>query len=149
MTQNRELFTMKKIVLILILIVLLTGCSKSTPVGTQSGGETPTPDLAPPEVQTTQAPDVEETAIEFLEYWKSSDYLAMYSMLSPASQAAITEEDFSQIYHEVAVELAMDSLEYAILSSFVDPSQAQVVWCRKSGSDMRFGVGVRFFKSTM
>jgi len=126
MTQNRELFTMKKIVLILILIVLLTGCSKSTPVGTQSGGETPTPDLAPPEVQTTQAPDVEETAIEFLEYWKSSDYLAMYSMLSPASQAAITEEDFSQIYHEVAVELAMDSLEYAILSSFVDPSQAQV-----------------------
>jgi len=54
MTQNRELFTMKKIVLILILIVLLTGCSKSTPVGTQSGGETPTPDLAPPEVQTTK-----------------------------------------------------------------------------------------------
>ncbi len=117
---------MKKIILILFLIIVVTGCSKSTPVSTQPDGGTPTPELAPPEVQTTQAPDVEDAAVEFLEYWKLNDYQAMYSMLSPSSQESITEEDFLQIYHSVAVELAMESLEYAILSSFIDPSQAQV-----------------------
>jgi len=117
---------MKKIILILILFTLITGCSKSTPESTLPAGGTPTPDLAPPEVQTTQAPDVEEAAIDFLESWKLNEYQAMYSMLSPSSQESISEEDFSQIYHEVAVELAMDSMDYSILSSFVDPSQAQV-----------------------
>ncbi len=117
---------MKKFILILFLIIVLAGCSKSTPVGTQPDVGTPTPELAPPEVQTTQAPDVEGAAIEFLEYWKLSDYQSMYAMLSPSSLEAITEEEFSEIYHGVAVELAMESLDFAILSSFVDPSQAQV-----------------------
>ena len=117
---------MKKFLLILILFTLIAGCSKSTPDSTLPSGGTPTPGLAPPEVQTTQAPDVEEAAIEFLESWKTKDYEAMYSMLNPSSQEAITEEEFSQIYHDVTVELAMESLEYVILSSFVDPSQAQV-----------------------
>jgi penicillin-binding protein 2 len=117
---------MKKSILVLILFSLIAGCSKSTPDSTLPNGETPTPGLLPPEVRTTQAPDVEEAAIEFLEYWKLNNYQAMYSMLSPSSQEAISEEEFSQIYHEVAVELAMESLEYSILSSFVDPGQAQV-----------------------
>jgi len=117
---------MKKFILILILFALIAGCSKSTPESTLPAGETSTPALAPPEVQTTQAPDVEEAALQYLEYWKTNDYLAMYSMLSQSSQETISEEEFSQIYHDLAVELAMESLDYAILSSFVDPSQAQV-----------------------
>ncbi|HDD61067.1 MAG TPA: hypothetical protein ENF22_00885 [Chloroflexi bacterium] len=117
---------MKKFILILILFTLIAGCSKSTPESTLPAGGTSTPALAPPEVQTTQAPDVEEAALQYLEYWKTNDYLAMYSMLSQSSQETISEEEFSQIYHDVAVELAMESLDYAILSSFVDPNQAQV-----------------------
>ena len=117
---------MKKFILILILSTLIAGCSKSTPESTLPAGGTPTPALAPPEVQTTQAPDVEEAAIQYLDYWKSNDYQAMYSMLNPSSQDTISEEEFSQIYHDVAVELAMESLDYTVLSSFVDPSQAQV-----------------------
>ena len=117
---------MKKNILILFLFIFIAGCSKATPESTLPAGETATPGLAPPEIQTTQAPDVEQAAVEFLDHWKSSDYAAMYSMLSPDSQAGITEEEFAQIYHEVAVELAVESLDYAILSSFVDPSQAQV-----------------------
>ncbi len=117
---------MKKFILILILFTLIAGCSKSTPESTLPAGGTPTPALAPPEVQTTQAPDVEEAAIQYLDYWKSNDYQAMYSMLNPSSQDTISEEEFSQIYHDVAVELAMESLDYTVLSSFVDPSQAQV-----------------------
>jgi hypothetical protein len=82
--------------------------------------------LATPVVQTTQAPDVESAAIEFLNYWNEGEYGAMYAMLSPESQAQISEEDFSVEYRNLAIELALESLDFSILSSFVDPSQAQV-----------------------
>jgi len=134
---------MKKLILILILFILIAGCSKSTPESTLPSGGTPTPGLAPPEVQTTQAPDVEEAAIEFLESWKINDYQAMYSMLNPSSQELITEEEFSQIYHDVTVELAMESLDYAILSSFVDPSQAQVAVQYARNKDCKTALNLR------
>ncbi len=117
---------MKKIVLILVLLALLAGCTKATSNGTAGPQETSTPSLATPMVQTTQAPNVEDAAIAFLESWKQSDFSAMYAMLSPESQAQISEDDFSTLYYNFAVELAMESLDYSILSSFVDPSQAQV-----------------------
>ncbi|MFN2113517.1 MAG: penicillin-binding transpeptidase domain-containing protein, partial [Anaerolineales bacterium] len=117
---------MKKIVLTLLLLAMLAGCTKATENGTQQAQETPTPSLATPVIQTTQAPDVEDAAIAFLESWKISDFSAMYAMLSPERQAQISEEDFSTLYYNFAVELAMGTLDYSILSSFVDPSQAQV-----------------------
>ncbi|MFL7814415.1 MAG: penicillin-binding transpeptidase domain-containing protein, partial [Anaerolineales bacterium] len=117
---------MKKIILTLLLLAMLAGCTKATENGTQQAQETPTPSLATPVIQTTQAPDVEDAAIAFLESWKISDFSAMYAMLSPESQAQISEEDFSTLYYNFAVELAMGTLDYSILSSFVDPSQAQV-----------------------
>ncbi len=117
---------MKRIALIMILLVLLAGCTKATPEGTPSNQETAVPGLATPMVQTTQAPDVEGAAVAFLESWKAGDFGAMYAMLSPDSQAQISEEDFTKLYYDFAVELALESLDYSILSSFVDPSQAQV-----------------------
>jgi len=50
----------------------------------------------------------------------------MYELLNPASQALISEEEFSQLYHDFSVELALETLDYRILSSFIDPTQAQV-----------------------
>lgn len=115
-----------KIITIVFLAVLLTGCNKSTSNGTQPVEDLPTPGLATPVIQTTQVPDVESAAVSFLENWKNSDYQAMYDLLSPASQAAISDEDFIQLYNDVAVELALESLDYMVLSSFIDPIQAQV-----------------------
>jgi cell division protein FtsI/penicillin-binding protein 2 len=115
-----------KIVFLLILVIFLVGCNKSTSDGTQAVEEPPTPGLATPVIQTTQVPDVESAAVSFLDNWLTGDYQSMYAQLSPASQAAIAEEDFVQLYHDVAVELALESIDYRILSSFIDPSQAQV-----------------------
>ena len=119
-------FTKRITSVILLAAVLLSSCSKATPVSTPAIPDTPTPGLATPVVQTTQAPDVENAAIEFMEFWLANDYSAMYAMLSSESQSLISEEDFSLEYHNLAVELALESLDYSILSSFVDPSQAQV-----------------------
>ena len=115
-----------KIIPFVFLAILLAGCNNSTSNGTQPVEDLPTPGLATPVIQTTQVPDVESAAVSFLENWKNSDYQAMYDLLSPASQAAISDEDFIQLYNDVAVELALESLDYVILSSFIDPIQAQV-----------------------
>jgi penicillin-binding protein 2 len=116
----------KRIWVSIFVLAVLTACNRETTETAVSPPDTPTPGLATPIIQTTQAPDVETAAIEFLEYWKAADYEAMYAMLSPESQSQINGEDFSQEYNTLAVELALESLDYSILSSFLDPSQAQV-----------------------
>ncbi|MCK4801929.1 MAG: hypothetical protein KAS84_08045 [Anaerolineales bacterium] len=112
--------------ILLCLLILLVGCRKSSPEATQAEIDTPTPGLATPVVQTTQTPDVEKTAVDFLDNWKENDYQAMYAQLSPASQSQVSEEEFSRLYQDFAVELALESLDYTVLSSFIDPEQAQV-----------------------
>jgi penicillin-binding protein 2 len=116
---------MKKIILLILLLITLGGCNKSSDA-TQKTEFTPTPGLATPVVQTTQTPDVEATAVEYLNNWKESNFQAMYQLLDPSSQTSISEEEFTQLYHDFAVELALETLEYRILSSFIDPTQAQV-----------------------
>ncbi|MEE8355808.1 MAG: penicillin-binding transpeptidase domain-containing protein [Anaerolineales bacterium] len=117
---------MKKIFLLILLLITLGGCNKSNPDDTQMSEFTPTPGLATPVVQTTQTPDVEATAVEYLNNWKESNFQAMYQFLDSPSQTSISEEDFTQLHHDFAVELALETLEYRILSSFMDPTQAQV-----------------------
>jgi len=116
---------MKKIILLILLILTLGGCNKSSDA-TQMTEFTPTPGLATPVVQTTQTPDVEATAVEYLNNWKEGNFQAMYQLLDHSSQTSISEEEFIQLYHDFAVELALETLEYRILSSFIDPTQAQV-----------------------
>ena len=116
---------MKRILSLFLLFIFLVGCNKSNPEEIQADN-TPTPGLATPVIQTTQAPDVETAAMDYLDNWRENDFLAMYSQLSPDSQLQISEEDFSQLYHDLAVELALETLEYSILSSFIDPTEAQV-----------------------
>jgi len=116
----------KRVILFIGLAIILVGCSKNNGNGTETSEMPPTPGLATPDIQTTQVPDVEAAAISFLDNWSSGDFQAMYAVLSPASQQMISEEDFVQLYHDVAVELALESLDYLILSSFIDPTQAQV-----------------------
>jgi penicillin-binding protein 2 len=116
---------MKRNLRVLLLLLFLVGCNKSNPEETPTD-QTPTPGLATPVVQTTQAPDVETAALDYMNNWKTNEFQAMYALLSPDSQVQISEEDFSQLYHDLAVELALETLEYTILSSFIDPTQAQV-----------------------
>jgi cell division protein FtsI/penicillin-binding protein 2 len=117
---------MKRRILLLLTLIILVGCNKSNSDGSPTAGDTPTPGLATPVVQTTQVPDVEAAAVNYLESWRNADFSGMYALLNSESQAGISEEDFVQLYHDVAVELAMESLEYSILSSFIDPAKAQV-----------------------
>lgn len=111
------------VVYILLFSVLLTACN-----GNNEQERTPTSviTLPPPDVRVTHAPDAEMTARSFLDYWKIEDYPAMYAMLTPASQATIALEDFTYYYEDVANQSLMESVEYQIYSSTINPEAAEV-----------------------
>jgi penicillin-binding protein 2 len=105
-----------------VLVFLLTSCALS------SGEATPTVTrvLPSPQVYTTNAPDAESTAQKFLQAWVQEDYEAMYALLTPASQAAITQEAFIKRYQDVANEAALKDLDFELLSTASNAPEAQV-----------------------
>jgi penicillin-binding protein 2 len=109
--------------LLAVLTFLLVACN-----GT-SNQPSPTPMVTPtlprPGVNTTQAPEVEETVRAFLEAWEREEYSSMYSLLTSLSQDAISEERFEEKYRSVAAEVALRDLETKILSSLTQTRTAQ------------------------
>jgi penicillin-binding protein 2 len=66
----------------------------------------------------------------FLEAWKLDDYAGMYGMLTSASQAAISEEAFTERYLKVMIEAAvpLGAVEYEVLSTTVTPESAAIAY---------------------
>ena len=116
---------LKRWILLLILTVLVAGCTSPTVQSTQPGGTTAT--LPPPILRTTAAPDAIPAARAFLDAWETEDYPAMYGMLSLLSRDAISEETFTNRYRDIANTMNLVSLETETLSSLISsPTQAQV-----------------------
>ncbi len=112
--------------LLVVLLFLLSACVRSSSVS-------PTPpiptssSLAPVEVRVTKAPQPDVTARRFLEAWKNDDYSTMYQLLTALSKDAISEEEFVQHYRGIASEVALEKVDYSILSALVSsPRSAQV-----------------------
>jgi penicillin-binding protein 2 len=107
----------------LILTVLAAGCSLAGP-------RTPvaSPTLPGPGVTTVSAPDPEIAVGHFLDAWKQWDYEAMYAMLSPLTQDAMTLEDFTARYEGVRTGAAVSGVDYEIVASLVNPRAAQVAY---------------------
>jgi penicillin-binding protein 2 len=114
-----------KIAWVLLVVFVFAGCG-NTAAETQPVESPATPTLASPEISVTQTPDIEKVAVNFLEAWKNEAYQEMYGMLSPQSQAQISSEEFENLYHDTAVELAVQEMDYEILSTYNDPQNAQV-----------------------
>ena len=110
----------RRALILLTAALMLAGCSRSasTPAATAT--------LPEPSVRTVEAPDPEATTATFLEAWKQRDYAAMYAMLTPLTQDGLSQEDFSARYQEVATNAAIVDLDYAIVSSLLNPDSAQV-----------------------
>lgn len=108
---------------IILLMFLLVAC------GGQADQPTPSPQatstLSQPGINTTQAPDVNETVSAYLEAWENEDYAAMYQLLTPFSQDALSAEEFEQVYRSVAAEAALENLDTQILSSLTKTRTAQ------------------------
>ncbi len=112
-----------------LLLVFLSACvtSKTSNEGGGLGGlfATATP-LATPHAVVTPAPDAQAAINGFLQAMQKDDYVGMYGMLSQASRAAITLEDFSKRYKDALNTMSAASIEYTINSSLLSPYAAEV-----------------------
>ncbi len=115
---------MKQWIWLLLVTALLAGCVNGT--ATQSTQPSAQPTLPPPGVTITSVPDVEETVTRFFDAWKAEDYASMYALLTPLTQDAISQEDFTRIYTETANAMTLASLDVETLSLLTNPSTAQV-----------------------
>jgi len=120
--------TKTRFIVLLILLMLLIGCGRSSITPTLTASLTPTDALQPASIQTTSVPDPTITARAYLDAWKAEDYAAMYAMLTPISKDAITEEDFTKFYRNVAAEAALSGWEYEITQNIIHPRSAQVAY---------------------
>jgi len=119
-------------IILLILVVFLgvfaVACSSIAPAATETSLPTPTETLIPtlpaPETKTTPPPDPEQAVQAYLDAWKAEDYASMYNMLTTISKDAITEEDFTTWYTSISTEMALNEVEYDILSSLVQSTRS-------------------------
>ncbi|MGB7094303.1 MAG: penicillin-binding transpeptidase domain-containing protein [Anaerolineales bacterium] len=106
-----------------VLIISLAACNGGANPATPTTQVLPT--LSQPSINTTQSPDVNKTVRKYLDAWENEDYVQMYGMLTSISKDAITEEQFVELFREVAGEAALSSLETQILSALTQTRSAQ------------------------
>ena len=95
------------------ILFLAAGCSLA-PSGEATPTLDPTNTLPPPQVLTTSVPPVQETVAKYLNLWQAADYEAMYAMLTSASRAEISLEDFSKRYQDVLNETASNEVKTSL-----------------------------------
>ena len=114
--------------ILLLVMVFVAGCSSeaedATHTLTPMATETATPTLPPPDQKTTPIPDPDEAVQAYLDAWKADDYATMYGMLTKISRDAISEEEFTLWYQDIATKGAVVGVEYEILSSFVQSTRS-------------------------
>ncbi len=86
----------------------------------------PTPATEPS--ATPALPPADVVAFQFLESWARHDLLAMYDLLSPASQERYTEAEFVAAYDEVARQASLLKVAPQILAAYQPGSQAEVTF---------------------
>lgn len=119
----------RNLVLLLFFLILslsLAACEvgNSTPLPSA----TLPPSATPGEVTvlTTSTPDAKTAARRYLDAWVAEDYPAMYALLTSISQDALTVEDFTLYYRNIAAEAALKDWQYEILTALTNPRSAQV-----------------------
>jgi len=114
----------------ILILVFLSACSSggTGPIKNFLATSTPTPLLPTAVAGITPAPDAQPTVTAFLQALQKDDYTGMYNMLSQASRAAITLEDFSKRWNVTLNTMSAASIEFTINSSLLSPYAAEVAY---------------------
>ncbi len=113
---------------IVFLAFLLAACAPALRSSTPTPTVLPTTTLPAPQKTVTHAPDAQDAARVFLEAWQKSDYTSMYASLSRVSTDALTADQFTTRYQDVAEKLTLQKLDFEVLSSLTNPNSAQVAY---------------------
>jgi len=112
---------MKKFIAILLIVFIVSACSKNPTITA-----TPTSGLPTPGVTTVAVPDVAVAVNQFLSLWNSGDYAGMYDMLAQTSKDAVSQDDFVKLYTDTAGALSLKQIDSGIVSTLVKPQSATV-----------------------
>jgi len=110
----------------IILMILLAGClplNLESPRATRSIGRA---ELR--QVDIVKAASAQATFEGFLQDWAAEDYPAMYDRLSSLSSDAISLEEFSDTYQNIANTLTLQAVNSSVLSVLADDLQAEIAY---------------------
>lgn len=116
---------------VFLFLFLLAACGEAVISLPQDSLEevTATP-LATSTPKPTDMPIEEEASgigRAFFRAWEDGDYLGMYSLLTPQSQALVSSVDFVQLYNDIITTAAVQTVSSQPLSVFQDGNEAEFV----------------------
>ena len=124
-----------KLLLILLLLFTVACGGEFLPLPQDSFEEvtaTPLPTNTPLPTAVPILEDASGIGRAFVRAWEEGDFLGMYSLLAPQSQALVSAADFVQIYTETMTTAAVQTVNSQPRSTFQEGSQAefgvQVTW---------------------
>jgi penicillin-binding protein 2 len=112
---------------LLMMLIFLTGCG--------GVGGTSITTLPTAQVNVTRVPSADAALRTYLDAMSRAvtgttslveDYTTMYSMITQAGRAAISQDDFAKHYTDDLNAMSAKSVEYNILSMLTDPQNSQV-----------------------
>ena len=107
--------------------VTAVACTTLSPANTSTNTPaslpaSPSPTPTPP---TTITDDATGIGRAFLRAWEGADYLGMYSLLSPQSQALVDSQVFSQKYNEAMTTATVNSIHTQPIGSVQEGAEAE------------------------
>ncbi|MFQ6099972.1 MAG: penicillin-binding protein 2 [Anaerolineae bacterium] len=109
---------------IFLVILLLASCSTNQPANQPTSQ--PTNQLPTQATSTSPPPPPDATAAAYLSAWEAGDYATMYARLSPASQAAIDAESFTQRYQNALTAATVLTVTTRLQSALQEDNRAYV-----------------------
>jgi penicillin-binding protein 2 len=122
---------------LLAFFMFLVACGQGTSLSLpqdsfQEVTATPLPTNTPLPTAVPVEADASGIGRAFYRAWEDGDYLGMYSLLAPQSQALVSSSDFVQLYQELMTTAAVQTVSSQPLSMFQDGNKAefgvQVMW---------------------
>jgi penicillin-binding protein 2 len=114
---------------LLAIIVIVSACSEVIPAPLQDTYEeatlTPLPSPTPEPTATSIPSGAEGIGLAFFRAWENSDYLGMYSLLSPQSQSLVDSRSFVRFYEEMMEIATVQSIETQPLSARQEGARAE------------------------
>ena len=107
--------------LILSLAILLVSCGQQ-PFERPQGALTNSPG------DPAAAAAAQTVVEEFLEAWEAEDYPGMYGFLSALSRDALSLDEFTASYSNVAITLTLQTVKTQVLSALAEPNHAEVAY---------------------
>ncbi|MCB9419450.1 MAG: hypothetical protein H6667_06585 [Ardenticatenaceae bacterium] len=128
---------MKQKYTLFLLLITLAACGQNVtlPLPQDSFQEvtaTPLPTNTPLPTAVPVEEDASGIGRAFFRAWEDGDYLGMYSLLAPQSQALVSSSDFVALYQDLMTTATVQTVSTQPLSMFQDGNKAefgvQVIW---------------------